>query len=71
MMIRGLQQPSIILTFNAYRPAFTLSSSLSPALPQDCLSGIMLGRRAKDWDAEKKAAAVVKSVMKKLFVGEL
>ncbi|EFN51112.1 hypothetical protein CHLNCDRAFT_28384 [Chlorella variabilis] len=34
----------------------------------DCLSGIMLGRRAQGWDEEKRAAATVKAVMKKLFV---
>lgn len=34
----------------------------------DCLSDIMLGRRAEKWDDERKSVAVIKATMKKIFV---
>jgi hypothetical protein len=60
----------------ALLPHLQLTSVPLPPFPaqknnQDCLAGIMLGRRSQAMDPEKRAAATVKAVMKKLFVGGL
>ena len=58
------------ITLCPQNPSFPFPFPPSYPAVQDCLAGLMLGeRRAEAMDEEKRAAATVRAVMRKLLTG--